>query len=202
MPAYRKHWWPAHDRTNREWIAAARKLADRHGAALNAAIARAYNVTPDNPVWVDVAVYANPNGAYTTTRPTHAMISSTDPSYSGYAALEMLFHERSHAWGRTLFDDVTEAATAQGVKISPQLLHAILFYTAGYLTARELKQHGVAYKHYAEAACTIVSAEPAAATSSPHTGDRSATASGRGWRRSPRSPPASSNPVHTKTSGL
>jgi hypothetical protein len=150
MPIYRKHWWPAHDRTNREWIAAARRLVDQHGAALNAAIARAYNVTPDNPVWVDVAVYAHPVGAYTTTRPTHVMISSTDPSYAGYAALEMLFHERSHAWGRTLFDGVTEAATAQGVKIPPQLSHAILFYTAGDLTARELKQHGIAYKHYAE----------------------------------------------------
>jgi hypothetical protein len=150
MPIYRKHWWAAHDRTNREWTAAARKLVDRHGAALNAAIARAYSVTPDNPVWVDVAVYANPLGAYTTTRPTHVMISSTDPGYAGYAALEMLFHERSHAWGRMLFDGVTEAGKAQGVKIPPQLSHAILFYTAGELTARELKQHDVAYKHYAE----------------------------------------------------
>ena len=49
MPIYRKHWWPAHDRSNREWIAAARGLIDRHGAALNAAIARAYNVTPMIP---------------------------------------------------------------------------------------------------------------------------------------------------------
>lgn len=150
MPIYRTHWWPAHDRTNHEWTAAARKLVDRHGAALNAAIARAYSATPDNPVWVDVAVYASPLGAYTSTRPTHVMISSTDPSYGGYAALEMLFHERSHEWGRMLFDGVTQAATAQGVKIPPQLSHAILFYTAGELTARELKQHGVAYKHYAE----------------------------------------------------
>lgn len=148
MPIYRKHWWPAHDRSNREWIAAARKLIDRHGAALNAAIARAYKVTPDNPVWVDVAVYANPVGAYTS-RPTHVMISSTDSGYAGYAALEMLFHERSHAWGRALFDGVTEAAAAQGVKIPPQLSHAILFYTAGELTARELKKHGIEYKHYA-----------------------------------------------------
>lgn len=150
MPIYRTHWWPAHDRTNREWTAAARKLVDRHGAALNDAIGQAYSVTPDNPVWVDVAVYAHPVGAYTTSRPTHVMISSTDPGYGGYAALEMLFHERSHAWGRMLSGGVTEAATAQGVKIPPQLWHGILFYTAGYLTARELKQHGVAYKHYAE----------------------------------------------------
>jgi hypothetical protein len=150
MPLYRKHWWPAHDRTNREWSAAARKLVDRHGAAINLAMARAYSVTPDSPVWVDVAVYANPVGAYTSIEPTHVMISSTDPDYGGYAALEMLFHERSHAWGRMLFDGVTEAATAQGIKTPPQLSHAVLFYTAGDLTARELKQHGVTYKHYAE----------------------------------------------------
>ena len=150
MPIYRKHWWPAHDRTNREWIAAARTLVDQYGAALNAAIARAYGVTPENPVWVDVAVYAHPVGAYTTTSPTHVLISSTDPGYSGYAALEMLFHERSHAWGRMLFDGVTAAATAQGIKTPPQLPHAILFFIAGDLTARELKQHGIAYKHYAE----------------------------------------------------
>lgn len=28
-PIYQKHWWPAHDRTNREWIAAVRPLIDR-----------------------------------------------------------------------------------------------------------------------------------------------------------------------------
>jgi hypothetical protein len=77
------------------------------------------------------------------------MISSTDPGYAGYAALEMLFHERSHAWGRVMSDGVTTAATAQGVKTPPQLPHAIIFFTAGDLTARELKQHGVAYKHFA-----------------------------------------------------
>ena len=149
MPVYRKYWWPAHDRSNREWAAAARALVDRHGAALNAALARAYDVTPDNPVWVDVAVDAGPLGAYTTTRPTHVMISSTDPSYAADAALEMLFHERSHAWGRTLTDGLTDASTSQAVKIPPQLWHAVLFYTAGELTARELRKTGVAYRHYA-----------------------------------------------------
>jgi hypothetical protein len=149
MPIYRKHGWAAHDRTNREWIAAAQTLVERHGIAINAAIARAYNVTPDNPVWVDVAVFAHPVGAYTTTQPTHVMISSTDSGYGGYAALEMLFHERSHAWGRSLFEGITEAAGAQGVTVPPQLSHAVLFYTAGDLTARELKQHGIAYTHYA-----------------------------------------------------
>ena len=151
MPIYRKHWWAAHDRTNREWIAAVRPLVDRHGAAINQAIVRAYDVTaPDNPVWVDVAVRTIPNGAYETGPVTHVMISSVDAGYRGYAALEMLFHERSHAWDSALARPVFAAAEEQGVKVPPQLPHAVLFYTAGELTVRELRAHGIDYKHFAE----------------------------------------------------
>jgi hypothetical protein len=151
MPIYGKHWWPAHDRMNREWIAAVRPLVDRHGAALNQTMARAYDVTmPDNPVWVDVSVRAHPLGAYETGPVTHVMISSVDPSYRGYAALEMLFHERSHAWGSVLARAIFAAAKELGISVPPQLTHAVLFYTAGELTARELKAHGIDYTHYAQ----------------------------------------------------
>jgi hypothetical protein len=150
MPIYRKHWWPEHDRTNREWIAAVRPLVDRHGPALNQAIARAYDVAmPDNPVWVDVSVRAHPNGAYETGPVTHVMISSVNSSYRGYAAVEMLFHERSHAWGSVIARPIFAAAKEQGVSVPPQLPHAVLFFTAGELTARELKAHGIDYTHYA-----------------------------------------------------
>ncbi len=151
MPIYRRHWWPAHDRTNHEWIAAVRPLVDRHGVALNQSMAHAYDVTmPDNPVWVDVSVRVHPNGAYEAGPVTHVMISSVDPSYRGYAALEMLFHERSHAWGGVLARPIVAAAKEQGASVPPQLPHAVLFYTAGELTARELKAHGIDYTHYAQ----------------------------------------------------
>jgi hypothetical protein len=153
MPIYRKYWWPAHDRSNREWIAAVRPVIDRHGAALNQAIARAYNVTaPDNPVWADVSVCAHPNGAYETGPVTHVVMSSVDSAYRGYAALEMLFHERSHAWGGALARPIFAAAEEEGISVPPQLPHAVLFYTAGELTARELKAHGIDYTHFAEPA--------------------------------------------------
>ena len=153
MPIYLKHWWPAHDRANREWITAVRPLLDRHGAAIHETLARAYDVTtPDNPVWVDVSVRAHPNGAYETgpTGVTHVVITSVSAGYSGYAALEMLFHERSHAWGSVLAEAIFAAAKKQGVTVPPQLPHAVLFYTAGELTSRELKRHGVDYRHFAE----------------------------------------------------
>jgi hypothetical protein len=150
MQIYRKHWWPAHDQMNREWIAAVRPLVDRHGAALNQAMARAYDVTmPDNPVWVDVSVRAGRVGAYESGPVTHVMISSGDGGYRGYRALEMLFHERSHAWGRVIAQVIFAAAKEQGVSVPPQLPHAVIFYTAGELTARELKAQGINYTHFA-----------------------------------------------------
>jgi hypothetical protein len=151
MPIYRKYWWPSHDQSNRDWIAAVRPLVDNYGVALNAAILRAYDVmTPDNPVWVDVSVRAHPNGAYETGPVTHVVISSVDTGYRGYAALEMLFHERSHAWGGVLARTIFAAASEQGVTVPPQLPHAVLFYTAGELTRRELMAHGIDYIHYAQ----------------------------------------------------
>ena len=80
------------------------------------------------------------------------MISSVDPGYRGYAALEMLFHERSHAWGSVLAQAIFAAAKEQGVTVPPQLPHAVLFYTAGDVSARELKAHGIDYTHYAQRA--------------------------------------------------
>jgi hypothetical protein len=62
----------------------------------------------------------------------------------------MLFHESSHSPVSDLFQRVRRAAEEQKVLVPPQLWHAVLFYTAGELTARELKVHGVAYTVYAD----------------------------------------------------
>ena len=149
MPIYQKHWWLEHDRTNRAWIAAVQPLLDRHGLAVSRAVARSYGVTwPTGSIPVDVSVAAGPNGAYTSV-PTHVTISSTDPGYQGFAALEMLFHEASHGVSQ-LFQQVRQAAGGQNVSVPPQLWHGVLFYTAGELTTRELRAHGIVYTPYAD----------------------------------------------------
>ena len=150
MPIYQKHMWPEHDRRNRVWIAAAQPLLDRHGPALSQALTRTYESTwPNDPVPVDLSVTAGPNGAYTTGPPTHVTMSSSEPSLQGLAALEMLFHEGSHSAVSNLFERVRQASSEQKVSVPPQLWHAVLFYTAGELTTRELKAHGIAYTQYA-----------------------------------------------------
>ena len=150
MPIYQKHVWPEHDRLNRAWIGAVQPLLDRHGTALSQALTRTYESTwPSDPVPVDLSVTAGPNGAYTTGPPTHVTISSSEPSLQGLAALEMLFHESSHSAVSNLFERVRQASSEQKVSVPPQLWHAVLFYTAGELTTRELKAHGIAYTQYA-----------------------------------------------------
>ena len=150
MPLYQKHMWPEHDRVNRAWISAVQPLLDRHGTALSQALTRTYESTwPSDPVPVDLSVTAGPNGAYTTGPPTHVTISSSEPSLQGLAALEMLFHESSHSAVSNLFARVRQASSEQSVSVPPQLWHAVLFYTAGELTPRELKAHGIAYTPYA-----------------------------------------------------
>jgi len=152
MPIYQRRWWPEHDRANRAWIAAVQPLLDRHGAALGQALTRTYDSTwPSDPIPVDLSVTAGPNGAYTTGPPTHVTMSSTDRNLQGLASLEMLFHESSHSAVSNLFLRVRQAAGEQNVSVPPQLWHAVLFYTAGELTRRELDAHAVAYAPYAGA---------------------------------------------------
>jgi hypothetical protein len=153
MPIYRKHWWPEHDRANKAWIAAVQPLLERHGKAISEALTRAYATTwPGSPIPVDLSVTAGPVGAYTSGPETHVTISSFDPALRGLASLEMLFHEGSHSRLSNLFFRVRDAATEQKVTVPPQLWHAVLFYTAGELTARELEAHGIAYTPYASEA--------------------------------------------------
>jgi hypothetical protein len=152
MPIYRKHWWPEHDRGNRAWVAAVEPLLARHGAAISQAIARVYETSwPGSPIPVDLSVATGPNGAYTTGPPTLVTMGSTARGMQGLASLEMLFHESSHSSLSKLFQRVSAAASAQNVSVPPQLWHAVLFYTAGELTRRELDAHGIAYTEYADA---------------------------------------------------
>jgi hypothetical protein len=97
-----------------------------------------------------VSVRAHPLGAYTTSGHTHVVITSAASEYRGYAALEMLFHERSHAWGSALALAIFAADEKQHVTVPPQLPHAVILYTAGELTAHELKAHGIDYTPFAQ----------------------------------------------------
>lgn len=151
-PIYRKYWWGAHDALNRSWIAEAQVLVDRYGPRLAQDLAASYGQSwPAASIPVDVSIAAGPNNAYTTREP-HTTISSIAKPHHGLTAVELLFHESSHQWGRPLQIAINTAEEKHGKKVPRQLWHAVLFYNAGELTRRAVAKDGVSdYVEYAQA---------------------------------------------------
>jgi hypothetical protein len=155
-PVYRAHWWSAHDKFNRFWITAVTPAIQELGPDMEKQLAAAFQVPwPPEPVRVDVAVYANWAGAYTyTSEHVHTVISSTCSGYQGFAAFEMLFHEACH--GLVAEDSgyiaglVAAEAKSDGIPAPPDLIHAMIFFTAGEFARRDLASVGVGhYQPYA-----------------------------------------------------
>jgi hypothetical protein len=138
--------WPEQDAMNRAWIAALEPRLAEHGEAYVAALTALYGVAwPPRPIRVDVSCRAGPVGAYTVDDPVHITISSCDPAYAGDGALEMIFHEASHALVGPIEDKIDAAAAALDQQAPRSLWHAVLFYTAGELTRRQLGRDYVPY---------------------------------------------------------
>jgi hypothetical protein len=151
MPLYRSAQWGEDDRANRFWIAVAEPLLSSAAEELAAAHTRAYGVPFPKHILVDVASYGWEFGAYTTGEgdSAHAVISSLNPGTQGFAALESLMHEPSHAIvapsSGAIGADLARAAAELRLKPKDKLWHAILFYTSGELTRRALAARGVPY---------------------------------------------------------
>ncbi len=138
-PVYRAHWWMEDDRANREWIADVAPLVERLGAQLARELARVYRVAwPAGNIRVDVCAYAGLFGGYTTLDPLRVTVSSGDPRNQSEAALEVLFHESSHALAEPVRDAIARDCRARNKPIPRDLWHALLFYTTGEIVRRSL----------------------------------------------------------------
>jgi hypothetical protein len=154
-PIYKDRWWPQHDRANRLWIDLATPLVRNFGSELVNETSAAYESPwPQRPVRVDVVEYTNWGGAYTfTDESVHSFVSSASPANQGFAALEVLFHEATHGIveddaGR-LADEISKDGKALHKRNPKNLVHAVIFFTAGELTRRALAEVGVDYEPYA-----------------------------------------------------
>jgi hypothetical protein len=148
-PVYRAHWWPAHDKANRDWILAAGTLVDQNADKLVQEVSTAYEAAwPDTPFRVDVVAYAYWSGAYTTMHPNRITISSIDPGNQKTAAVEALFHEASHALIERVGALVIQDFAAHKRSAPSDLWHSILYFTTGYF----VKQLYPDYTPYADVA--------------------------------------------------
>jgi len=138
-PVYRAHWWQGHDRENRAWVAGVAPLVEQLGAGLSRKLAEVYQSQwPQGRIRVDVSHDANWAGAYTTLDPLHITISSSAPGNQGLAALEILFHEASHALAATARDEIARECRTRNRPIPRDLWHALIFYTTGEMVRRTL----------------------------------------------------------------
>ncbi|HEX8148345.1 MAG TPA: hypothetical protein VF591_14295 [Pyrinomonadaceae bacterium] len=155
MPLYRAAQWEEDDRANRFWIAVAESLLASAGEELAEAHAKAYATPFPKRILVDVTTFAWQVGAYTVGEgeSAHAVISSTNKGTQGFAALESLMHEPSHAIVDSdtgaIGSDLKRLSAETGLKPMANLWHAVLFYTSGELTRRALARRGVSdYRPY------------------------------------------------------
>ena len=156
-PVYRRYWWSQHDSANRLWIATASPLFRTFGARLRDQLAAAYG-THWYPglMRVDICTYAGPRLiAYTTGKEYgHAIMSSTNTRGQGLDVLEILFHEAAHTIVQSdegsIGKAIQTAARARGIPEPADLWHALMFYTTGELTRRNLADLGISYEPYAD----------------------------------------------------
>jgi hypothetical protein len=146
-PIYRRHFWPLHDRTNREWIQATVERLRTIEKDIVAAQERMYG-RPwfTAPVRVDVVWVGR---AYTSLFPTYATVSPAEGPLSGWTSVEMVLHEVSH---ELILPIQKEMASAFGDRWKEHgvLWHVVQFYMTGLALERILAARGIEYRKFLE----------------------------------------------------
>ena len=154
-PVYRKHYWPRHDRQNRDVVAWHR---DRIRAMENKVLDRISELAeepwPEEIIRVDLTWDANWAGAYCTVQPLHAVLTSRTGgprnTWPPGGWLELLFHEPSHALidpgPSAVGETLKEESGKLGYDGADQLWHAVLFLFSGTAVQEALQQEGVAHQ--------------------------------------------------------
>ena len=149
MPLYLIAQWGKDDSANRFWITVAEPMLASAAEELAEAHFKVYGVPFPKDILIDVSPLAWEFGAYTVGEGqlAYTVMTSTEPGYQGFAALEMLMHEPSHvivgATSGAIGGDLAHISSELGIKPYSYLWHAILFYTSGELTRRALAKRGV-----------------------------------------------------------
>ena len=147
-PVYRKYFWPAHDRTNRAWIEKTMESVRAIGPDVIPRLTKLYEMPWfTSRVRIDVVWVGNRQGGYTTTGPTHVVISSGDPNTTGWSAAEIVFHEVSHSLIAPI-ERRLAAALGERVREHGILWHVVQFYVTGEVVRSVLAARGVEYTPY------------------------------------------------------
>jgi len=140
-PIYREYWWPRHADADQEFTAELEELLAQYGRPIAEFIAKVWQQHwPSAGFTVEVSAYANWAGAYST-RGGLIVISSLASANAGSQGLETIFHEAMHQWDRAMAARIGKAARRLRQPVPSQLLHSLIFYTAGFAVSRTVPDH-------------------------------------------------------------
>ena len=147
-PVYRKVWWTRHDRANQSRIRDLQAMVREHGKPIAAFLSKAWDQTwPAEGRAIEICAYANWAGGYSTDGGL-IVVGSLDPGTSGSEGLETIFHEAMHQWDDDFQGVISRVAQRVNAPVPRSLSHSLIFYTAGYAVAKEIRGH----KPYADTA--------------------------------------------------
>ena len=144
-PIYRRHFWTAHDRSNREWIAAMSERLTLIARDIVPTLERLYaRQWFTSPIRVDIVWVGR---AYTTLNPTHATVSTAESALKEWTSVEIVLHEISH---ELILGIERELATAFGDRLKGHdgLWHVVQFYLTGVALQEVLRRRGIDYSPY------------------------------------------------------
>lgn len=149
-PIYSRYFWEKHSQRN---LAVLNRNIDRIKRFENKVFGRLAELAQDQ--WVDgrfridLTYYANWAGAYTSNKPTHAVISTHQEEPEG-SWVETVFHESAHSLissrRGTISEVIAAAAEKLGKKPPRGLWHSIQFYFVGRTVQDLLQAQGVTYE--------------------------------------------------------
>ena len=144
-PIYRQRFWPAHDRSNREWIQSTAERLRTIETEIVSEQARMYG-RPwfTAPVRVDIVWIGR---AYTSLFPTHTTVSPAEGPLTGWTSVEMVLHEVSHELILPIQQELA-AAFGERWKQHGVLWHVVQFYITGLALERILAARGIEYRKY------------------------------------------------------
>lgn len=142
-PVYRKYWWPAHEKSNQQWIAATEPKVSALQDKIIPRLESVFSTSWPSPLRDDVTFWVDAIGyAYTVDQTT---ISS---GLEGMDAVELVFHEGAHTIVHGLQAALSRECEKQK-KDCGDLWHVVQFYTVGELIKDELRKEDIAYTPYA-----------------------------------------------------
>ncbi len=152
LPVYKQTLWPLHLEQNLTWYNHLAPKLDKYGEKINASVEKAFQspLVIVQQHMIDIVYKAGiRQGAYTSGRTSHTIINSTDKNYSGWASLEMIFHEVSHAVAVNHESKINRLIKSEFSNSDFKVLHPIVFYTVAQIIKENIAPEHHNYVSYA-----------------------------------------------------